>query len=110
MSKQISEGLVQHAITAAYRYIGVKKECRDRHEAFIGVSVNGKTQHGVRTVFVGVTDESVEIIIENLHTLCSHHTNRFTADTDDISIIDKTLQVRPRSSICGKVVIEITAK
>ena len=110
MNKQVSKESLHDAIKAVLQYVEIKEECRDRHEAFIGVSVNGKEQHGVRTVFVEVTEEKAEIIIENLHTLCDHNTNRFTTDTDDISIINKTLQIRPRSSLCGKVVIEVTAK
>ena len=61
-------------------------------------------------MLVNVTDENVEIIIEDLHTLCSHHTNRFTPGTDDISIINNTLQIKPKAPLFGLDVIEITVK
>lgn len=110
MSEQLTNQSLRNAINAAQKYISVKEACRDRHEAFIGVVANGKEQHGVRTVFVEVNDESVEIIVENLHTICDHHTNMFTAENDDISIINRTLRIRPRTSFFSKLVIEITAK
>ena len=101
---------VYDAISAVQQYINQKEEYRGRHEAFIGVSVNGKECHGVRTVSVDLSDGNLVIIVEDLHTLCSHNTNRFTPDTDDISIINNTLQIKPRASFCGLSVIEITAK
>ena len=109
MNTQVSEELRHKAINAVSQYVGTKENCRERHKASIGVVINGKEQHGVGMVFVGVTEKNVEIIIENLDALCTCYTNKFTADSADISIINKTLQIRPRHSLCGKVVIEITA-
>lgn len=80
------------------------------HDAYIGISVNGRHRHGVSKVFVNMTDENVEIIIEDLHTFCIHNTNRFTPETDDISIINNTLQIKPKAPLFGLDVIEITAK
>lgn len=98
------------AISSAKKYINQKKECSGRHEAYICVSVNGKECHGVRMVSVDLSDGNLAIIVEDLHTLCSHNTNRFTPDADDISIINNTLQIKPRASFCGLSVVEITAK
>ena len=98
------------AVSAAQKYINQKEECRGRHEAYIGISVNGKEFHGVRMVSVDLSDGNPVIIVEDLHTLCSHSTNRFTPDTDDISIINNTLRIKPRGSFCGLSVIEISAK
>ena len=98
MCVQDSEKALHNAVAAAKQYVKLKKECRDRHEAFIGVSVNGQDKHGVK------------IIIEDLHTLCSHNTNIFTPISDDISIINNTLQIKPKDSLFGLSVIEITAK
>ena len=98
------------AFSAAEKYISQKKEYRGRYEAYIGVTVNGKERHGVRMVSVELSEGNLAIIVEDLHTLCSHNTNRFTPDTDDISIINNTLQIKPRASFCGLSVIEITAK
>ena len=110
MCVQDSEKALHNAVAAAKQYVKLKKECRDRHEAFIGVSVNGQDKHGVKKVFVDVTDENVKIIIEDLHTLCSYNTNIFTPISDDISIINNTLQIKPKDSLFGLSVIEITAK
>ena len=96
---------------ATQQYIASKNECRRRHEAYVVTSVHGKEQHGVRFVSANASLESAEVIIEELHTICGHHTNRFTPENDDFVIINnKTLQIRPKSSICGPIVIEITAK
>ena len=105
MCVQDSEKALHNAVAAAKQYVKLKKECRDRHEAFIG-----QDKHGVKKVFVDVTDENVKIIIEDLHTLCSHNTNIFTPISDDISIINNTLQIKPKDSLFGLSVIEITAK
>lgn len=110
MCAQDREKVLHKAIIAAKQYLKLKEECRGRHEAFVGVSVNGKDKHGVRTVFVDVTNENVKIVIEDFHTLCSHNTNEFTPISDDISIINNTLQIRPKNSLFGLSVIEITAK
>ena len=40
MCVQDSEKALHNAVAAAKQYVKLKKECRDRHEAFIGVSVN----------------------------------------------------------------------
>ena len=61
MCVQDSEKALHNAVAAAKQYVKLKKECRDRHEAFIGVSVNGQDKHGVKKVFVDVTDENVKI-------------------------------------------------
>lgn len=104
--KQVTE-----SISAARKYVAVKEACNGRHEAFIISSVNGKDQHGVRTVFVEVTENNAVVIIEELHTLCSHQTNRFTAEKDDFYFVgNRTLQIKPKESMCGKVIIEVTAK
>ena len=42
MCVQDSEKALHNAVAAAKQYVKLKKECRDRHEAFIGVSVNGQ--------------------------------------------------------------------
>ena len=110
MNIQDNKNAPRDAIAAAQQYVNIKKECRRIHDAYIGISVNGKDRHGVRKVFVNVTDENVEIIIEDLHTLCNHNTNRFTPETDDISIINNTLQIKPKAPLFGLDVIEITAK
>lgn len=62
---QDREKALHNAIAAVKQYIKLKEECCGRHEAFIGVSVNGKDQHGVKTVFVDVTNEIVKIVIED---------------------------------------------
>ena len=82
----------------------------DRHEASVGASVNGKDQHGIRMVFVEVTDDNAKVIIEDLHTICDHRTNTFTPENATFSIINKTLQIRPIDSLCGRIVIEVTAQ
>lgn len=110
MCVQDNEKGLRNAIAAAKQYVNLKEECCGRHEAFIGVSVNGKEQHGVRTVFVDVADENVKIIIEDLHTLFNHSTDTFTPINDDITIINNTLQIRPKHPFFGPLVIEITAK
>ena len=104
---QNSKKYLCDAFSAAEKQISQKKECRGRHEAYIGVTVNGKERHGVRMVSVELSEGNLAIIVEDLHTLCSHNTNRFTPDTDDIS---NTLQIKPIASFCGLSVIEITAK
>ena len=48
MCVQDSEKALHNAVAAAKQYVKLKKECRDRHEAFIGVSVNGQDKHGVK--------------------------------------------------------------
>lgn len=110
MCAQDREEALRDAIIAVKKYVKLKEECCGRHEAFVGVSVNGKDQHGIRTVFVDVTNENVKIVIEDFHTLCSHNTNEFTPASDEISIINNTLQIRPKNSLFGLSVIEITAK
>ena len=110
MNNQVSKKQVRDSIEAAQRYIETKEACRGRHEAYVSASINGENCHGVRTVYVDITDDNVVIIIENLHTICNHNTNKFTPVTDDFSIINKTLQIRPKASLRSRVVIEITAK
>lgn len=41
---------------------------------------------------------------------CGAYSLEYFADTDDISIINNTLQIKPIASFCGLSVIEITAK
>lgn len=102
---------VSESISAAQRYIDQKEACRDRHEAYIIVSVNGKDYHGVRTVFVDIMSKNAAVIIEDLHSIYSLHTNTFTAEKD-IFIFkgNETLQVRTETFLCGEAVIEITPK
>lgn len=76
MCAQDREKALHNAIIAAKQYVKLKEECRGRHEAFVGVSVNGQDQHGVRTVFVDVTNENVKIVIEILiHSVAIIQTN-----------------------------------
>ena len=42
MCAQDREKVLHKAIIAAKQYVKLKEECRGRHEAFVGVSVNGK--------------------------------------------------------------------
>lgn len=102
MCVQDSRKALHNAVAAAKQYVKLKKECRDRHEAFIGVSVNGQDKHGVKKVFVDVTDENVKIIIEDLHTLCSHNTNIFTlsAMIFQLSIIHYKSNPKIRYLVC----------
>lgn len=110
MSKQDSDTELQNSIVAAQRYISIKEEYSDRHEAHVNVSINGKEHRSVKTVFVKVTNENVEVIIEDLHTLCSDNRNTFNPKTDIISVVNNTLQIKPKKPFCGLSCIEITAK
>lgn len=42
MCAQDREKVLHNAIIAAKQYVKLKEECRGRHEAFVGVHVNGK--------------------------------------------------------------------
>ena len=97
-------------IATIRKYVEKCGGCYDRHEASVGASVRGKDQHGIRMVFVEVTDDNAMVIIENLHTICDHRTNTFTPENATFSIINKTLQIRPIDSLYGPNVIEVTAK
>lgn len=99
------------AITAVQKYLNLNESNNERHEAFIIASVNGRDQHGVRTVSAQIVGETAIVIIEDLHTLCQHETNMFTSQKDDIYFVgNKTLQIKPKASLCGRIVIEITPK
>lgn len=101
----------KESISALEKYINLNDSCRVRHEAFIITSVNGKNHHGVRTVLMELLEDSAIIIIEDFHSLCGHQTNRFTSENDAFYFVgNRTLQIKPKTSLCGKLVIEITPK
>lgn len=97
MRKQDSDTALRNAIVAGQQYISIKEKSSGRHEAFVRVSVNGKERHSVKTVFVKGTNKNVEVIIEGLHTLCTHDKNTFNPETDIISIENNTLQSKPKN-------------
>lgn len=110
MSNQISSAQRQKAIATIRDYVKNCGGCYERHEASVGVSVRGKDQHGIMMVYVEVTDDNAKVSIEDLYTICDHKTNIFTPENATFSIINKTLQIRPIDSLCGRIVIEVTAK
>lgn len=102
---------VEGAIAAVQKYLHLNESNKARHKAFIIASVNGRDQHGVRTVSAEIAGDIAIVIIEDLHTLCQHETNMFTSQKDDIYLVgNKTLQIKPKASICGRIVIEITPR
>ena len=105
------ENRMKESVSALEKYINMNDSCRERHEAFIITSTNGKDQHGVRYVFMEIRKDFAVIIIDDLHSLCGHQTNRFTSEDDDFYFVgNRTLQIKPKTSLCGKLVIEITPK
>ena len=110
MNNQISKEQRQKAIATIIEYVENCGGCYGRHEASVGTTVKGKDQHGIRMVFVEVTDDNAKVIIEGLHTICEHRTNTFTPENATFSIINKVLQIRPVDSLCDRIVIEITAQ
>ena len=110
MSNQISKEQRQEAIATIKDYVENCGGCYDRHEASVGASVRGKDKHGIRMVFVEIAGDNARVIIEDLHTICDHNTNTLTPENATFSIINKTFQIRPIDSLCGRIVIEVTAQ
>lgn len=110
MGSQSSKEQRRQAIETIKDYVEKCGGNYGRHEASIGGSINGKEKHGIRTISVDIADEDVLVIIEKPTGLLNDITNTFTSGNATFTIIGKTLQIRPIDSLCGPIVIEVTAK
>lgn len=99
------------SVSAVAQYISLRPENRYRHTANILVYANGKDYGpGMRFVFIKATENTAEIIIEDLHTIYSTRTNTFTAQDDIFSFNYGVLNITHKGLSGQQITIEITGK
>lgn len=109
MSNEIVKNPAEISVAAVEKYIALQQENCNKHQATIIVCANGKDLgSGVRDVFVNVSKDTVEIIIEDLYTIYGDCSNRFTTEDSSFSLICKTLQIKSKDALGCPITIEIT--
>lgn len=97
------------SIAAAEQYIALRRENSGRHRAAVLVHANGKDYSpGMRIVYAKVRKSTVEIIIEDLHTIYRDCANRFTEKESSFYLFGQTLQIKSMDYFNRQISIEIT--
>ena len=96
------------SVAAVRQYIQSNKSFGERHKVHIIASINNRNHFGILTVFASATENYASVIIENLSDICNTHTNCFTSERCEFSIINKTLIIKEYRTPVGAIHIEIT--
>ena len=108
MKKHTSKTLAT-SVCAVRQYIALDNKNVDKHRVNVLVHVNEKEfSSGIRLVSIKACENTVDIIIEELHTIYGACSNRFTLENSSFALIHKTLQIRTEDALKQKITIEIT--
>lgn len=97
------------SLSAIKQYIFKNEQNEYRHKANILIGTN-KKDHGLGTRWVNVFIEGNlgQVIIEEIHTLCSCCSNTFTTQNSYFTFVSNTLCINYKDPIFGEININIT--
>ena len=109
MNKDSTTNSLTASVCAVRQYIALDNKNIDKHRVNVLVHVNGKDfSPGIRVASIKEGNNTVEIVIEELHTIYGSCSNRFTLEDSSFSLIHNTLQIRTKDAFQQKMTIEVT--
>lgn len=105
----MNDKMTVESISAIKQYIAKSEQNVGRHKANVLVHANRKDYcPGTRVVYATVNGEVGQVIIEDLHTICSCCSDTFTTKESSFSFVSGTLRIKAKDSLVGEISINIT--
>ena len=107
--KELSEEVTAVSVAAIQQYIDIKKENKDRHQAFVLTSEKGASYPIALYVYAQAFGKSAKVIIEWTGSYGRDYPSEFTTNNSTFRFMHKTLNIASRDCCGNEISVSISA-